>query len=159
MKFRHNETGQIINGEFEFRQIHPNVSFPEILDQNALDYANVSVIVEVPMPSCTHLQRVDFDGYQLIDGRWTETWSVHNKYDDPEEQAALEADSIRAEWYSVRMLRDQLLKDTDYTDLPNIPITQDCRNNFIMYRQQLRDITDQSDPFNIIWPEIPPYEK
>jgi hypothetical protein len=158
MKFRHNETGQIFNGEFEFRMAYSNVSFPPTLDQNALDFANVSRVVEVPEPSCTPLQRVDFDGIQLIDGQWTEVWSIHNKYDDPAEQAAWVEEYIQSEWNCVREERKRLLRESDYTDLPNTPITAQCRNNFLTYRQALRDVTTQSDPFNIVWPEIPTYE-
>jgi hypothetical protein len=158
MKFRHNDTGQIFNSEWEFRYAYPSVSFPTVLDQNALEFANVSVVVEVVPPTITQLQRVDYDGIQLIDGQWTDVWSVHNKFDDPTEQAAWEAECLEMQWNSIRDERNKLLTQTDYTDLPNTPITTQCRNNFITYRQALRDITNQSDPYNIVWPTIPQYE-
>ena len=159
MKFRHNETGQIFNSEGEFRMAYPNVSFPATLDQNALDFGNVSVIVEVQPPECTMLHRVDYDGVQLINGQWTEVWSIHNKYDDPTEQTAWEVECLEIQWVNVRCTRDILLAQTDYTDLPNTPITTQCRNNFLTYRQALRDITNQPDPYNIIWPTMPQYER
>lgn len=159
MKFRHNDTGQIFNSEGEFRMAYPNVSFPATLDQNALDFANVSMVVEVQPPECTMLQRVDYDGVQLISGQWTEVWSIHNKYDDPTEQAAWEVECLETQWVNVRCTRDILLTQTDYTDLPNTPITTQCRNNFITYRQALRDVTNQTDPYNIVWPTIPQYER
>ena len=158
MKFRHNETGQIYNGEYEFRMAYSNISFPATLDQNALDHANVSIVIEVQPPECTLLQRIEYDGVQLRDNQWTEVWSIHNKFDDPTEQATWEAEVTQSQWNVVRDERDVLLKNTDYTDLPNTPITQECRNNFITYRQQLRDVTKQTDPFNITWPVIPLYE-
>lgn len=157
MKFRHNETGQIFNGEPEFRLAYSNISFPATLDQNALDFANVSVVTELPPPDHTILQRVDYDGVQLINGVWIDTWSVHPKYDDPTEQAAWEVECLETQWNMVRGERDRLLSITDYTDLPHTPITTECRNNFITYRQQLRDITTQQDPYNISWPQPPEY--
>lgn len=157
MKFRHNETGQIFNGEPELRLAYSNVSFPVVLDENALEFANVSVVLEVPPPDHTILQRVDYDGVQLINGVWTDTWSVHPKYDDPIEQAAWEAERLEVQWDIVRGERDQLLQLTDYTDLPSTPITQECKDAFLAYRQSLRDITDQTDPYNIVWPELPTY--
>lgn len=157
MKFRHNETGQIFNSEGEFRLAYPNVSFPTVLDQNALDFANVSVVVETIPPSATIYERVDFDGVQLIDGYWTEVWSVHPKYDDPTEQANWETQCLENQWSVVRDRRDLLLSQSDYTDLPNTPITEECHQQFIRYRQALREITNQSDPYNIVWPEIPKY--
>jgi len=158
MKFRHNETGQIFNNEWEFRYAYSNVSFPQILDQNALDFANVSVVIETPLPPVTELQRVDYEGIQFIDGYWRDVWSVHNKFDDPVEQANWEAECLENKWGIIRNQRDQLLRETDYTDLPNTPITTQCRNNFITYRQALRDITNQTDVDNIVWPEMPVYE-
>lgn len=158
MKFRHNETGQIFNSEWEFRHAHRNVSFPSVLDQNALDYANVSIVTEVPPPAITELQRVEYDGIQLINGVWTEAWSIHPRYDDSVEQAQWEAELIDAQWRMVRAERDRLLASTDYTDLPNTPISNECRTNFIAYRQSLRNITEtHTDPYNIIWPTMPEY--
>ena len=158
MKLRHNETGQIFNGEPEFRLAYSNISFPTTLDQNAFDFANVSIVVEVPPPEHTIFQRVDFDGVQLVNGIWTDTWSIHPKFDNPTEQANWEAECLEGQWSTIRGQRDSLLAQTDYTDLPNTPITTECRNNFISYRQALRDITTtQTDPYNIIWPTIPEY--
>ena len=160
MKLRHNETGQIFNSEWEFRYAYPNVSFPVTLDQNAFDYANVSVVLEVAQPQITDLQRVEYDGIILIDGEWTESWSIHPRYDDPDEQATWEAEILNSRWEMVIAERNRLLAETDYTDLPNTPITTQSRTNFIAYRQQLRDITNiQTDPYNIIWPTIPQYER
>lgn len=157
MKFRHNETGQIFNGEPELRLAYSNVSFPVVLDENALEFANVSVVVEVPPPEHTILQRVDYDGVQLINGIWTDVWSIHPKFDDPTEQANWVAERLEVQWDIVRGERDQLLQLTDYTDLPSTPITQACKDAFLAYRQALRDITDQTDPYNIVWPELPTY--
>lgn len=157
MKLRHNETGQIFNSEWEFRHAYGNVSFPAVLDQNAFDYANVSVVVEVPPPPVTELQRAEYEGISLIDGEWTEVWSVHPRFDDPIEQANWETEILESRWADIRMERNRLLALTDYTDLPNTPITTQCRTEFIAYRQSLRDITSQSDPYNIIWPTMPEY--
>jgi len=55
----------------------------------------------------------------------------------------------------IRIKRDQLLKDSDYTQLPDstYPSTQDAWKT---YRQQLRDITKGvTDPDTIVFPEEP----
>lgn len=66
------------------------------------------------------------------------------------------ADAANLEIVQAQVLgkRSNLLKETDWTQLPDVPpLTQ---NKWIAYRQLLRDITKQSGyPFNIIWPEIP----
>tara|TARA_B100000927_G_scaffold72412_1_gene57589 strand:+ start:1739 stop:2092 length:354 start_codon:yes stop_codon:yes gene_type:complete len=56
---------------------------------------------------------------------------------------------------SIRIKRDQLLKDSDYTQLSDstYPSTQDAWKT---YRQQLRDITKGvTDPDTIVFPEEP----
>lgn len=52
--------------------------------------------------------------------------------------------------------RNFRLSDTDYLMQPDYPITDECREAFKVYRQQLRDITKQDGfPENIVFPEIP----
>lgn len=54
---------------------------------------------------------------------------------------------------NVRKQRDQLLKDSDWTQLTDAPIDKTI---WVTYRQDLRDITLQEGfPFDIVWPEIP----
>lgn len=54
----------------------------------------------------------------------------------------------------VRSTRDQLLKDSDWTQLPDVP--QSLKDAWAIYRQALRDITVQEGfPSNIVWPTTP----
>ena len=57
------------------------------------------------------------------------------------------------EWSLVRAKRNQLLSASDWTQLPDVPLT--TKAEWATYRQALRDITNQTDPFNIIWPTPP----
>lgn len=57
------------------------------------------------------------------------------------------------QWPIVKQQRDKLLQASDYTQLPDVPLTD--KTAWATYRQQLRDITLQSDPFNIVWPIAP----
>ena len=52
--------------------------------------------------------------------------------------------------------RDALLYKSDWTQIPNNPLTPEVQNQWAVYRQQLRDVTDQSGyPFNVVWPTPP----
>ena len=57
--------------------------------------------------------------------------------------------------YIIKTRRDQLLQQSDWRVVKaadtGIPLSQEWKD----YRQALRDITTQSDPFNIIWPTAP----
>lgn len=56
-------------------------------------------------------------------------------------------------WDQVRTQRNQLLSLSDWTQLPDVPLA--TKEAWAIYRQALRDITLQQDPFNIVWP-VPP---
>lgn len=57
-------------------------------------------------------------------------------------------------WAQVREERNQLLTASDWTQLPDAPVTD--RTKWVTYRSQLRQIpTTQTDPFNIMWPTPP----
>lgn len=56
----------------------------------------------------------------------------------------------------VREIRDSLLRQCDWTQLTDSPMNDDIRHAWSVFRQALRDITDQNGfPMDIIWP-IPP---
>ena len=65
------------------------------------------------------------------------------------------AERIALEWARVRFERSRKLSDCDWTQLPDAPLTNVQTAEWATYRQALRDITEQADPFNIIWPTIP----
>lgn len=55
-----------------------------------------------------------------------------------------------------RTQRDQLLAETDWTQVLDAPISAECREAFRVYRQALRDITEQDGfPYEITWPDMP----
>ena len=58
-------------------------------------------------------------------------------------------------WGVVRTERNARLAACDWTQLPDCPLTNVKQAEWAIYRQALRDITNQTDPFNIIWPQEP----
>ena len=57
------------------------------------------------------------------------------------------------QWPIVRRERNKKLQVTDWTQLSDI--SAETKALWEPYRQALRDVTDQPDPFNIIWPTPP----
>lgn len=52
--------------------------------------------------------------------------------------------------------RNELLYQSDWTQIPNNPLTAEKQQEWAAYRQELRDITMQSGyPFTVIWPTPP----
>lgn len=62
---------------------------------------------------------------------------------------------IESKWMSIRIQRNKLLIDCDWTQLPDSPLTIEKKEEWVIYRQQLRDITNYTSPDDVIWP-IPP---
>jgi hypothetical protein len=58
-------------------------------------------------------------------------------------------------WEEVRESRNTLLKDCDWTQFQDSPITGSKLTEWQTYRQSLRDITNQENPYNITWPTKP----
>ncbi len=85
----------------------------------------------------------------LVDGVWTQNYVVSEL--DPELAAA----NTEAQWAVVRTERNKLIANTDWTQLPDAALSNTQTAQWALYRQALRDITAQSDPFNIVWPVAP----
>jgi hypothetical protein len=62
---------------------------------------------------------------------------------------------IAFEWQNVRIKRNQLLAESDILVVRAYENGSEVPEEVKTYRQQLRDITQQSDPFNLIWPRKP----
>ena len=65
------------------------------------------------------------------------------------------AEKTAAEWDLVRVNRTNLLKESDWTQGADSPLTDSKKTEWATYRQSLRNIPTQSDPYNITWPTKP----
>ncbi len=87
---------------------------------------------------------------------WTGTeWNVRDKTEQ-------ELDNeVQHKWHEVRSQRDHILSQLDWRFLRHQSQTRlnitptDSIENLDTYAQELRDITLQSDPYNIVWPISP----
>lgn len=68
--------------------------------------------------------------------------------------------------YELRMWRDRLLAESDWTQMPDSPLTDSQKTQWATYRQSLRDMTDTystvpltdkgvMDETKITWPTKP----
>lgn len=82
----------------------------------------------------------------LIDGVWTQNYIVSDLSADES------AEKVGAQWNVIRAERNRLLVESDWTQLPDAPVDAAV---WVTYRQALRDVTTQANPFAIVWPESP----
>jgi hypothetical protein len=150
------ENGQPIGHpivEQNFRLLFPNLSFAwpflaEDIEPFGFGIYDFSSPLECGLfEKVTELSPVK-DEY----GIWRQTWAVEPM--NEEEVAA----RTEQEWMNVRGQRGFRLAMCDWTQLPDAPLTNVQTANWATYRQSLRDITTQSDPFNILWPVSPNVE-
>lgn len=92
------------------------------------------------------------NSYLIVDDPVDPTqWQVQNGQLVPTPQSVLTAN----QWTVVKYKRDSLLSETDWHVTKAVETGQPINQDWANYRQQLRDITTQSDPFNIVWPTPP----
>lgn len=67
--------------------------------------------------------------------------------------AEIEAYEAEQAWVSLRADRDQRLKSSDWTQVPDAPVDQAA---WATYRQALRDLPQNTtDPRQVVWPTPP----
>jgi len=64
-------------------------------------------------------------------------------------------EEVEAQWCGVREERTAILVSCDWTQFGDAPVSDVKQEEWRVYRQSLRDITEQEDPFNVTWPAEP----
>lgn len=130
---------------------YPNVSFSSNVTTDQLSDFNVFDVVHAETPAYdATTQRIETSlAPVLIHGVWTLTKTVVDLTQDQIDQ------KISAQWNVVRTERNKKLAATDWTQSKDSPLSAEKQQEWAAYRQSLRDITLQEDPFNIVWPTEP----
>ena len=59
-------------------------------------------------------------------------------------------------WAEIRKYRDYLISQTDWTQMPDAPLSNEKKAEFATYRQALRDIPqDVGNPDDVVYPDKP----
>ena len=124
-----------------------NISFPSDLTNEILVEYNVYNVVYTPKPN-DYTKTITEGVPTLIGETYYQNWESVDASETEIENR------IQQKWAEVREHRTELLKECDWTVLPDSPVG-DRLNDWILYRQELRNITNQHNPFNIIWPTQP----
>ena len=102
----------------------------------------------VPEGTTAYVNHGDWrdDTHRLVDGEFVEI-------------VKSDEEVVSEMWLSVRTIRDGRLKSSDWTQMPDSPLTSDQRSEWQMYRQQLRDLTDDyshaTSGDQVVFPEPP----
>ena len=64
------------------------------------------------------------------------------------------------EWLVIaRWWRNALLSESDWSQVPDNSLTEEQKELYKVYRQQLREITETKDPKKIVFPDLPVISK
>jgi hypothetical protein len=130
----------------ELREAYPNVSLPAELSEEALSDWGVYSVTSTQMPN-DYTKNITEGTPVLTDGVYYQNWIIVN---------ATESEinyRLENQWEEIRLIRNELLKESDWTQLSDV--SQTIKDLWTVYRQELRNITNQQNPFNIEWPIKP----
>ena len=130
----------------QFRVDNKTYTFPLNIPTETLSEFGVFEVTQTPKPN-DYTKNISEGTPTLTDGVYYQNW--------------VESDATTAEielrlaikWSEIRELRNQLLSECDWTQLGDV--SESIKTSYQSYRQDLRDITSQSNPFSIVWPEKP----
>ena len=149
MNLRNQQTGAVVT-DGEFRAAFPSTGFPIHITEQTYNEFGYDVVLEGPQAQPTRYQVGFADGVQQIDGKWFTKYSVA----DMEEEAKTAKDAEQSK--SVRTQRTEKLRDSDWTQLDDTPMSNTQKAGWATYRQALRDVPNQAGfPFDIEWPTQP----
>ena len=139
--------GQVINVS-DYRDMFPNTSFPASGPDAEFLEANSCMTVTV------------WKAYNQLTEKlasvapYIEENTVYTIAVEPLTASEIEANT-ESQWAKIRSQRDTLLQACDWTQLPDVPLDSKTKEQWVNYRQALRDVTSQADPYNIEWPIAP----
>lgn len=117
------------------------------IDYDGLKKLGYYKITETKQPSYnTEKENQPIATYQIINNEIVQVWEVTPKTKEQLQQ------ELNNKWQNIREIRNQLLSQSDWTQLADVPASP----KWIEYRKTLRDITELFDsPDAVIWPEKP----
>ena len=130
----------------QFRADNSTYTFPLNLTNETLGEFGVYEVVQSSKPN-DYTKNISEGTPTLTDGIYYQNW-VQTDASDSEKELRL-----AIKWSEIRELRNELLSECDWTQLADV--SDSIRTSYQSYRQDLRDITTQTDPFSIVWPEKP----
>jgi hypothetical protein len=130
----------------ELREAYPNVSLPAELSNESLVEWDMYVVTPTTIPN-DYTKNITEGTPVLMEGVYYQNWIQTNA-----SQSEIDY-RLENQWFIIRETRNELLAECDWTQLADVPT--ETKSIWSEYRQSLRDITSQTNPFSITWPVKP----
>jgi hypothetical protein len=126
-----------------------NVSFPKVISNEILNNFYTYKVIPVGLDDSDYTKNYE-EGTPTQSGSvYVQNWLITSA----SAEEITERENIQ--WDEVRSERNRLLTECDWTQMNDTPISGSKLTEWQTYRQSLRDITNQSNPFEISWPTKP----
>lgn len=132
----------------ELKSENPNTSFPMVLTNEVLESFDI-YYVEPTEYIDDYTKNIEEGTPILSDTSYIQVWNI---IDASEEEISAK---LEEKWVEVRIMRDALLAQSDWTQFQDSPLSGTTLVEWQTYRQSLRDITSQPNPYNLSWPAKP----
>jgi len=123
-----------------------------------LSYPNALSDLELSDMSWSGNAGYAFYPYTEVTPEWNQFYTISNVVNVVDAEAKTVTGTRTATpisdtdaWVLVRRMRNSKLTATDWTQLPDSPLTAEKKAEWSVYRQALRDITTQENPREIVW--------
>jgi hypothetical protein len=130
----------------DLKAAHRNIIFPNSIDEQVMIQFNLYEVRQTPKPN-DYTKNITEGTPILVDGVYYQNW------EQTDASISEINERIENKWFEIREIRNELLSECDWTQLSDIPT--ETKTEWTEYRQLLRNVTTQSNPFSIIWPAKP----
>ena len=79
---------------------------------------------------------------------------LHSASNDSAVEFIVDQDAVAQQWRNVKEGRNQQLAASDWICSVS-DFVHSKKDAYVVYRQALRDITAQANPFQLVWPQVP----
>lgn len=128
----------------QLRRDNPNTSFPEVMSAEVLARHDMYKVTVLPIPAYdkrTHCAKES--AVHQANGQWVMGYTI-----EPLPKAQVET--------AMREERNRLLAESDWVVSKAYEVQNPVPDEWVEYRQKLRDVTSQQGyPYNITWPKKP----
>jgi len=159
-EYRNRTTGEV-KTQGQWRAANPNMSLPRTWKQATLDALDLDAVLRSPAATTTQYQNSVRDGVvQDANGNWVENYVARDMFADTtdedgvtttkaEHEAAYQAGLDDRAAAANRDIRNQLLSDSDWTQMPDSPVINEAKAGWAIYRTSLRNLTAHEN-----WPNL-----
>jgi hypothetical protein len=103
------------------------------------------------------LESAELHPFPFIEGKWSDLeYRIIDNTPSPIPKEEIESKVLVKSEENLRQTRNGLLSESDWTQIPDAPLTEAQKTEWQTYRQQLRDLpSNTEDPRNVTWPTKP----